>query len=165
MEIFKDSIFDSVLIYENTVFIRENASQRKPYSLILSLYVKIRVRENRILWFYLYTWKYGSEKTVFFDSFLIRENTGQTTAYSSMFYTAPHCEKSPNFMDFSDHYTLGKKSPYSELFWSAFFPHLPAFGLNTERFVVGKCGKNSDQNNFEYGLFLRSHIFCEDSMI
>ena len=68
-------------------------------------------------------------------------------------------------MDFSDHCTLRKKSPYSELFWSTFFPHLPAFGVNTERFVVGKCGKNSDQNNFEYGLFLRSDIFCEDSMI
>ena len=49
MEIFKDSIFDSVLIRENTVFIRENTSQRKPYSLILSLYVKIRVRQQRIL--------------------------------------------------------------------------------------------------------------------
>ena len=29
-----------------------------------------------------------------------------------------------------------KKSPYSELFWSAFFPHFPAFGLNTERYGV-----------------------------
>ena len=28
-----------------------------------------------------------------------------------------------------------KKSPYSELFWSAFFPDFPAFGLNTERYV------------------------------
>ena len=82
MEIFKDSIFDSVLIRENTVFIRENTSQRKPYSLILSLYVKIWVRENRILWFYLYTWKYGSEKTVFFDSIFIRKNTGQRKPYS-----------------------------------------------------------------------------------
>ena len=36
--------------------------------------------------------------------------------------------------------TLRKKSPYSELFWSAFFPYFPAFGLN----------------NSEYGLFLRS---------
>ena len=30
-----------------------------------------------------------------------------------------------------------------ELFWSAFFPHFSAFGLNTERY-------------FEYGHFLRS---------
>ena len=31
------------------------------------------------------------------------------------------------------HNALRKKSPYSELFWSAFFPHFCAFGLNTER--------------------------------
>ena len=47
--------------------------------------------------------------------------------------------------------TLRKKCAYSELFWSAFFPYFPAFGLNT-----GKCGKNAAQNNFEYGHFLRS---------
>ena len=29
--------------------------------------------------------------------------------------------------------SLRKKYPYSELFWSAFFPHFPAFGLNTEK--------------------------------
>ena len=28
-----------------------------------------------------------------------------------------------------------KKCPYSELFWSAFFPHFPAFGLNAERYA------------------------------
>ena len=32
--------------------------------------------------------------------------------------------------------SLRKKSPYSELFWPAFFPHFPAFGLNTERFLL-----------------------------
>ena len=48
-----------------------------------------------------------------------------------------------------------------------FFPHFPAFGLNTERFSdtpyvsvfspnAGKCGKNADQNNSEDGHFLRS---------
>ena len=47
--------------------------------------------------------------------------------------------------------TLRKKCAYSELFWSAFFPYFPAFGLNT-----GKCGKNAAQNNFEYGHFLGS---------
>ena len=42
---------------------------------------------------------------------------------------------------------MPKKSPYSELFWSAFFPHFPAFGLNMERYLsvfspnAGKCGK------------------------
>ena len=49
--------------------------------------------------------------------------------------------------------SLDKKCLYSELFWSAFFPHFPAFGLNTD---AGKCGKNADQNTSEYGLFLRS---------
>ena len=41
------------------------------------------------------------------------------------------------------------------------FPDFPAFGLNTERYGVSlliqsKCGKNADQNNSEYGLFLGS---------
>ena len=31
---------------------------------------------------------------------------------------------------------LHKKCPDSELFWSAFFSHFPAFGLNTERYGV-----------------------------
>ena len=39
---------------------------------------------------------------------------------------------------------LHKKCPYSELFWSAFFPHLPVFSPN-----VVKYGKNADQNNSE----------------
>ena len=61
---------------------------------------------------------------------------------------------------------LRKKCPYSELFWSVFFPHFPSFGLNMERNLyfsvfspnVGKCGKNADHNNSEYGLFLGSAI-------
>ena len=28
-------------------------------------------------------------------------------------------------------FAVHKKCPYSELFWSAFFRHFPAFGLNT----------------------------------
>ena len=60
--------------------------------------------------------------------------------------------------------TLRKTFPYLELFWSAFFPHFPAFGVNTKRYGVSlriqskcrKCGKNVDQNNSEYGHFLRS---------
>ena len=58
---------------------------------------------------------------------------------------------------------LHKKCPYSELFWSAFFSHFPAFGLNTERYSVSlriqsECGKireNADQNNSEYGHFMQ----------
>ena len=49
--------------------------------------------------------------------------------------------------------TLREKSPYSELFWPAFFPHFPACPN------AGKCGKNADQNSNEYGLILR----CENS--
>ena len=45
---------------------------------------------------------------------------------------------------------LRKKCPCSELFWSAFFPHFPAFGVNTRKY-----GKNKDQNNSKYGHFLR----------
>ena len=63
-------------------------------------------------------------------------------------------------------FTLGKKCPYSESFWSAFFPHFPAFGLNTERCGVfspnsGKCWKNADLNNSEHGHFLRSVKFTK----
>ena len=54
--------------------------------------------------------------------------------------------------------------PYLELFWSAFFPHFPAFGLKTERYGVsvriqseyGKMRENVDQNNSEYEHFLSS---------
>ena len=34
--------------------------------------------------------------------------------------------------------TLRKKSPYSEFFWSTFFLHFPAIGLNTERWQFPK---------------------------
>ena len=50
---------------------------------------------------------------------------------------------------------LRKKCPYSELFWSAF----SRIGLNTESVFslnARKCGKNADQNNSEYGHFLRN---------
>ena len=54
-------------------------------------------------------------------------------------------------------YSLRKRCPYSELFWSPFFTHLPAFGLNTEGYSVSlciqsKCGKM----NSKYGHLLRS---------
>ena len=65
-------------------------------------------------------------------------------------------------MKISKHRALRRKSQSSDLFWSAFFPHFPAFRLNTERYLsifspnAGKCWKNADQNNSEYGLFLRN---------
>ena len=54
--------------------------------------------------------------------------------------------------------SLRKKWPYSELFWSAFFPYFPAFDQYLSVFspYVRKCQKNADQNNAEYGHFLRS---------
>ena len=66
-------------------------------------------------------------------------------------------------------FSLCKMCPFSELFWSAFFPHFPAFGLNTERYdlrIQSECGKmreNVDQNNTEYGLFLRS-VYDKDNV-
>ena len=39
--------------------------------------------------------------------------------------------------------TLRQKNSYSELFWSAFFPHFPAFQLNTERYSVNAGKKRT----------------------
>ena len=33
-------------------------------------------------------------------------------------------------------FTLRKNCPYSELFWSTFFPHFPSFRLTMERYSV-----------------------------
>ena len=66
------------------------------------------------------------------------------------------------FFLITDRWTLRKKCPYPELFWSTFSPHFSAFGLNTERYLsvfspnAVICGKNADQDNSEYGHFLRS---------
>ena len=57
-------------------------------------------------------------------------------------------------------FLLREKCPYSELFWSPFFPKFPTFRLDTERYEVGKCGKNVDHYNSEYGCFLRSVVRC-----
>ena len=49
---------------------------------------------------------------------------------------------------------------YESTRWSTFFQYFPAFALDMERSVLtpnaGKYGKNVDQNNSEYGHFLRS---------
>ena len=49
-----------------------------------------------------------------------------------------------------DRVTLREKCPYSELFWSTFFPHVFPLGL------IAGMQKNADQNNSKYGHFLRS---------
>ena len=68
---------------------------------------------------------------------------------------------------------LRKKCPYSELFWSAFFSHFPAFGVNTERYYfsvfspnAGKCGKMRIRITPNTDSFLRSlftNIVCISS--
>ena len=60
-------------------------------------------------------------------------------------------------------YSLRKRCPYSELFWSPFFTHLTAFGLNTPYLSVftpnaARCWKNADQKNSKYGHLLRSEL-------
>ena len=64
-----------------------------------------------------------------------------------------YCVKVPIYefhYDYIKNKSLCKKCPCSELLWSAFFPHFPAFGLNTERFFVSlriqsKCGKTREK--------------------
>ena len=57
---------------------------------------------------------------------------------------------------------MRKKCLYLELFcWSAFFPHSDWIRWDTEYPSVfspdlGKCRKNAEQNNSDYGLLLRS---------
>ena len=63
--------------------------------------------------------------------------------------------------------SLRKKCPFSELLWSAFFPHLPTIRRGTEYLSVfslnaGKCGKNADQNNSKHGHFLHSVYECNN---
>ena len=58
-------------------------------------------------------------------------------------------------------HSLLKKSPYSELFLLAFFPHFLAFGLNTERYSVSlrihsECGKIRTRNYSVFGHASRS---------
>ena len=54
---------------------------------------------------------------------------------------------------------LHKKCPYPELFWSAFCPHFPAAGLNTERYSISL--QNVDQSNSENGHFLHSEDWSQ----
>ena len=51
--------------------------------------------------------------------------------------------------------SLRKKCPYLELFWSAFFPHFPAFGLNTERYEVAPY--SSEYGHFS--CFIKNHFY------
>ena len=56
---------------------------------------------------------------------------------------------------------------YSDPHFSRIFPHLDWIWRDTEYLPVfsrnaGKCGKNADQNNSEYGLFLRSVVLVDE---
>ena len=44
-------------------------------------------------------------------------------------------------------------------------PHFPAFGLNTETPYSVQMRENADQNNFDYGHFLRGKDYDKDSVI
>ena len=59
--------------------------------------------------------------------------------------------------DFFLNLSLRKKCPYSELFWSVFFPIRTEYG---EIQSISPCSvrtrENMDQNNSEYGHFSRS---------
>ena len=70
--------------------------------------------------------------------------------------------------------TNRKKCLYSELFWSAFFPHFLAFDwIRRDTWYLSlfspnaeKCRKNADQNNSEYGHFLPiGSLYVWDSYI
>ena len=137
-----------VRLHECQIFlfnILHNMRWRKQRTGKLSLrksfpYNIIRAIENVILSF-LESWFLHPTYKMTFSKSLIRENN-------------PFCDRYSKFLQ---RLTLHKKSPYSEFFWSAFFPDFLAFGQNLSVFSpnAGKSGKSSDQNNSEYGLFLR----------
>ena len=56
-------------------------------------------------------------------------------------------------------FTLRKKCPYLELFWSVFSRIRTEYGeiLRTSPYLV-RILENADQNNYEYGQFSRSAI-------
>ena len=69
---------------------------------------------------------------------------------------------------------LPKKSLYSELLWSAFFPHFPAFGLNMERYGVsfriwenaGKMRTRITPNTDTfYAVYVSNFIFIQPSSL
>ena len=120
-----------------------------------------------IIVFFLTLWQ-----TFFFEYPKSTNSLGQNICrlfyVLAQFLLITHCVKSVRILSYSGpHFSL--IFPHSdwmwrdtELFWSAFFPHFPAFGLNTPYLSVfspnaGKCGKNAGQNNPEYGLFLRNN--------
>ena len=86
---------------------------------------------------------------------------------------------------------MRKKSPYLELFWSTFFLHFPAFGLNTERYsgslrIQSECRKmrtkiTPNTDNFcavhhifkcsmlyfcsiSFSCFKYSHLYCLEAV-
>ena len=80
----------------------------------------------------------------------LQDNTPILMFKQNFFWLFPQCKKCPN----------------SELFWSAFFPHLDWIRRDTPYLFVfslsaEKCRKNVDQNNSEYGHFLRNVLYKE----
>ena len=90
-------------------------------------------------WYYLHnlkkTWKTPMEEWYFQQSCRLNKSIAQSIAYTK---TSPIFTVVIRYFNiFST--TLRRKCSYSELFWSAFFPYFPAFGLNTERYRVSLC--------------------------
>ena len=85
--------------------------------------------------------------------FILSENK-KRNYYYYYYYFKPH-----NFKALA-RYSLRKKCPYSELFWSAFSRIWSEYG---ERLCISSYSvqmrENEDQNNSEYGHFSRSGCF------
>ena len=74
--------------------------------------------------------------------------------------------KNINFKYYGKHQPLRKKCPYSELLWSAFSRIRTECGeiLRISPYSV-RMRENADQNNSEYGHFLRSESACNISVM
>ena len=58
----------------------------------------------------------------------------RTMFFTTLLYQIKMCILASRKWCNSSYLALCKKFPCSELFWSAFFQHFPALGLNTERY-------------------------------
>ena len=76
---------------------------------------------------------FADENNFFYDS--PPEGLSSNANFAKDAYYIFSSVKIPIIISF--HYLqLGKKCPYSVLFWSAFYPHFPTFGLNKERYSL-----------------------------
>ena len=107
------------------------------------------------------------------STFINGLKTLECRVFDNVLIVEEHCVKPVRIRSYSDPH-FSRISPHLNLIRRVIlvpiFPHFPAVGLNTERHSVlpvfnsnaGKSGKNVDQNNFEYGHFLRSGNDCKN---